>query len=195
MGRALPIPTFITDEAKFLWRLFKRPQGVGAIAPSSPRLARAMAMQIPQSTAGPVLELGPGTGVVTDAILARGVAAERVTAIEYDAEFAELVRRRFPHIRVVRGDAFDLARTLGDTEPFAAILSGLPLLNFPPDARARLLEQIFARLSPGAPFIQFSYGLKPPVPAPQGASVVRAAFIPFNLPPARVWVYRKSHGV
>jgi phosphatidylethanolamine/phosphatidyl-N-methylethanolamine N-methyltransferase len=192
MGRALPIPPFLVDEARFLLRLFKRPRGIGAIAPSSPRLARALAMQIPQND-GPILELGPGTGVVTEAILKRGIRPEQLTAIEYDPEFAEMVRRRLPRIRVIQGDAFDLERTLGNTPPFAAILSGLPLLNFPPAMRARLLEQIFARLSPGAPFIQFSYGLKPPVPAPDGASVVRAAFIPFNLPPARVWVYRKSH--
>jgi len=190
MGRALPIPTFITEEARFLLRLMARPRGIGAIAPSSPRLARALAMQIPQSN-GPVLELGPGTGVVTAAILARGIAPEHLTAIEYDSEFAEHIRRRFPRIHVIRGDAFDLQTVLGDTRPFAAILSGLPLLNFPPESRAELLAQIFARLAPGAPFIQFSYGLKPPVPAPSGVSVTRAARVLLNLPPARVWVYRK----
>jgi phosphatidylethanolamine/phosphatidyl-N-methylethanolamine N-methyltransferase len=191
MGRALPIPTFITDEARFLLRLLARPRGIGAIAPSSPRLARALAMQIPQGK-GPVLELGPGTGVVTEAILARGIAPEELTTIEYDPDFASLVKARFPRANVIRGDAFDLARTLGDTAPFAAILSGLPLLNFPPESRAQLLTQIFARLAPNAPFIQFSYGLKPPVPAPTGASVTRAAFVLFNLPPARVWVYRRT---
>jgi phosphatidylethanolamine/phosphatidyl-N-methylethanolamine N-methyltransferase len=161
---------------------------VGAVAPSSKALARAMVAQIP---AGPVLELGPGTGVITESILARGIAPEDLTLVEYDQRFAALLRQRFPGVRIVRGDAFDLARTLGATAPFQAIVSGLPLLNFPSSARAQLLDQIFARLAPGAPFIQFSYGLKPPVPAPQGARVQRAAFIPFNLPPARVWVYRK----
>ena len=141
MGRALPIPTFITEEARFLLRLLARPRGIGAIAPSSPRLARALAMQIPQNN-GPVLELGPGTGVVTEAILARGIAPEHLTAIEYDSEFAEQMRRRFPRIRVIRGDAFDLQTALGDARPFAAILSGLPLLNFPAESRAELLAQI-----------------------------------------------------
>jgi phosphatidylethanolamine/phosphatidyl-N-methylethanolamine N-methyltransferase len=191
MGRALPFPPFLVDQGRFLLRILRNPRNVGAVAPSSAALARAMAAQIPDGD-GPVLELGPGTGAITEAIIARGVAAERLTAIEFDADFAVLVQRRFPRAKVLRGDAFDLARTLGSAAPFSAILSGLPLLNFPPERRASLLAQIFAALAPGAPFIQFSYGLKPPVSAPQGARVVRAAFIPFNLPPARVWVYRQS---
>jgi phosphatidylethanolamine/phosphatidyl-N-methylethanolamine N-methyltransferase len=191
MGRALPNSAFLVDQARFLRRLIRQPRGVGAIAPSSAALARAMAAQIPAGD-GAILELGPGTGIVTEAILARGIAPERLTTIEYDAEFAALVARRFPHIRVVRGDAFDLAKTLGATAPFAAIVSSLPLLNFPSEQRAQLMTQIFARLAPGAPFIQFSYGLRPPVPPPSGANVTRAARILFNLPPARVWVYRKD---
>ncbi|HUO92047.1 MAG TPA: methyltransferase domain-containing protein [Rhizomicrobium sp.] len=148
-----------------------------------------MAAQIPH---GPVLELGPGTGVITEAVLARGTAPGALTLIEYDPHFANLLRTRFPGVTVIRGDAFDLARTLGQAQSFAAVVSGLPLLNFPREARASLLQQIFARLQPGAPFVQFSYGVKPPVPAPEGASVTRAAFIAFNIPPARVWVYRKT---
>lgn len=191
MGRALPFPAFLVDQGRFLFRLLRNPRNIGAVAPSSAALARAMAAQIPNG-GGPVLELGPGTGAITAAILAGGIDASRLTAVEYDADFAALLRQRFPSINVVEGDAFDLAITLGPTQPYAAILSGLPLLNFAPERRARLLTEIFARLAPGAPFIQFSYGLKPPVPAPHGAQVARTAFIPFNIPPARVWVYRKS---
>lgn len=193
MGRSLSIPTFLVDQGRFLLRLARQPRGVGAIAPSSPALARAMAAQIGDTNA-PILELGPGTGVVTEAILARGVAPERLTSIEYDAEFAQLVARRFPRVNVVRGDAFDLARTLGNPRPasFAAIVSSLPLLNFDPAQRASLMREAFALLAPRAPFIQFSYGLKPPVTPPKGIGVRRAAQIVVNLPPARVWVYRKS---
>lgn len=191
MGRALPIPTILIDEGRFLWRLLKRPKGIGAVAPSSGTLARALAQQLPD-TRGPVLELGPGTGVVTEAILARGLAADALTTIEYDPEFARLVAEKFPGVHVIRGDAFDLARTLGPSSPaqFSAIVSGLPLLNFPVNERAQFITQALARLAPGAPFIQFSYGMHPPVPPPGGASVTRAAFVALNIPPARVWVYR-----
>jgi phosphatidylethanolamine/phosphatidyl-N-methylethanolamine N-methyltransferase len=103
------------------------------------------------------------------------------------------LKARFPLVRVIQGDAFDLVRTLEAHEfaPFAAIVSGLPLLNFPHAARKSLMDGALARLAPGAPFIQFSYGLHSPVAPPAGYSVLRAAFVLANVPPARVWVYRK----
>lgn len=192
MVRALSIPTFLVDQGRFLLRLVRAPRGVGAVAPSSPALARAMASEI-ADIEGPILELGPGTGVVTEAILARGVAPARLTAIEYDAAFAQLVAQRCPGVNVVCGDAFFLTRTLGVSAPrFKAVVSSLPLLNFNPAQRTALLEEAFLLLKPGAPFIQFSYGVAPPIAPPRGASVTRAARILFNLPPARVWVYRIS---
>jgi phosphatidylethanolamine/phosphatidyl-N-methylethanolamine N-methyltransferase len=180
------------EHLHFLKGLIARPKNVGAIAPSSPALARAIARQVDPKADGPVLELGPGTGVVTEALIERGLAPTRITAIEYDPDFAKLVAGRFPGVRVVEGDAFDFPRTLNldANARFAAIVSGLPLLNHPPERRRLLLDAIFAHLAPGAPYIQFSYGLSPPVPAPPGATVKRAAFIMLNLPPARVWVYR-----
>lgn len=180
------------EHLHFLKGLLARPKNVGAIAPSSPKLARAIAREIDPNVEGPVLELGPGTGVVTEALIERGIAPERITAIEYDPEFAKLVQQRFPKVTVVRGDAFDLDRTLGSGEPYAAIVSGLPLLNHPVERRHALIEGALARLKPGAPYVQFSYGTKPPIPAPAGATVKRAALVLMNLPPARVWVYRRD---
>lgn len=179
------------DRIRFLARLIARPVHTGAVAPSSRALGRAMAAQVDPRNALPVLELGPGTGVVTEALLERGVVAEQLTAIEYDASFAELVHRRFPNVRVIQGDAFDLDRTLGPREPLAAVVSSLPLVNFAIATRQKLIEDIFSRLAPGAPFVQFSYRLRPPVLPPQGIAVRRAALIWLNLPPARVWVYRR----
>jgi phosphatidylethanolamine/phosphatidyl-N-methylethanolamine N-methyltransferase len=180
------------EHFQFLRGLIARPKNVGAIAPSSPVLARAIAAQIDPAISGPVLELGPGTGVITQALIARGIAPERITAIEYDADFAKMVAERFPGVNVVRGDAFDLERTLGSEQPFAGIVSGLPLLNHPPERRRMLIEGAMARLAPGASYVQFSYGLEPPVSAPAGTTVKRAAVIWRNLPPARVWVYRRA---
>jgi phosphatidylethanolamine/phosphatidyl-N-methylethanolamine N-methyltransferase len=181
-----------TEHLHFLKGLIARPKNVGAIAPSSARLARAIAAEVDPKVSGPVLELGPGTGVVTEALIQRGIAPERITAVEYDADFARLVQQRFPKVKVVRGDAFDLAKTLGDGEPFAAIVSGLPLLNHPVARRHALIEGALARLKAGAPYVQFSYGTRPPIPAPAGSTVKRTALILLNLPPARVWVYRRG---
>jgi phosphatidylethanolamine/phosphatidyl-N-methylethanolamine N-methyltransferase len=177
---------------QFLRGLIAQPKNVGAIVPSSPALARAIAAQIDPEIPGPVLELGPGTGVVTEALLARGIQPSRITAIEYDAHFAAMVAERFPGVNVVRGDAFDLERTLGSPVPFAGIVSGLPLLNHPPERRRMLIEGALARLAIGAQYVQFSYGWEPPIPAPAGTTVHRAALVWRNLPPARVWVYKKT---
>jgi len=176
----------------FLRGLIARPKNVGAIAPSSPALARAIAREINPALTGPVLELGPGTGVVTEALIESGIAPERITAIEYDPDFAALVQKRFPKVRVVRGDAFDLTKTLGSGEPFEGIVSGLPLLNHPVERRQALIKGALARLGPGATYVQFSYGTRPPIEPPAGATVKRAAVIWLNLPPARVWVYRRN---
>jgi phosphatidylethanolamine/phosphatidyl-N-methylethanolamine N-methyltransferase len=185
--------TELADNLRFLRALIARPKNIGAIFPSSPALATAIARQIDPRLTGPVLELGPGTGVVTKAILARGIAPERLTLVEYNEDFARHNAARFPGVCVIQGDAFDLAKTLGArfAQPFAAVVSGLPLLNFPIDLRRRLVDGALERLAPGAPFIQFSYGTHAPVVPPPGHSVVRAAMIWANLPPARVWVYRK----
>lgn len=95
---------------------------------------------------------------------------------------------------MVQGDAFDLERTLGNRhgEPYAAIVSGLPLLNFPVTLRNSYMAGLIDRLEHGAPVIQFSYGTQAPVEAPPGCSVNRAALIWANIPPARVWIYRKN---
>jgi len=182
------------DQLRFLARLAARPLHTGAVAPSSRALGRAMARQFDPRGDLPVLELGPGTGVVTEALLEHGVAPERLTAIEYDAGFAALVAKRCPGVRVIQGDAFDLDKTLGRTlgAPLAAAVSSLPLINFPMALRRALLEDIFARLAPDAPFVQFSYRFGPPVPPHAGITVGRAATVWLNLPPARVWVYRRG---
>lgn len=181
------------DNVRFLTRLITNPLHTGAVAPSSRALGRAMAAQIPIGSEGPILELGPGTGVVTRAILERGIAPERLTAVEYNEHFAAMVAARHPGVHVIVGDAFNLAKTLGAHahERYAAVISSMPLVNFPMALRASLIADIFARLEPDAPFVQFSYRLGSPVPPPPGATVTRAAFIAMNLPPARVWVYRR----
>ena len=183
----------MSDTLRFIGRLITQPRTVGAIAPSSGALARAMAAQIDPAGDGPVLELGPGTGVATGALIARGVSAERIMAIEFDPNFAQLVAQRYSGVKVISGDAFDLVKTLGGraTEPFIGAISGVPLLNHSMERRQVFLSGVLARLKPGAPYVQFSYGLHCPVAPPAGVSVTQAAFVLFNLPPARVWVYRR----
>jgi phosphatidylethanolamine/phosphatidyl-N-methylethanolamine N-methyltransferase len=181
----------MSDSLRFIGHMISRPKMVGAIAPSSRALARAIAAQI--DIAGTILELGPGTGVTTAALIARGAAPQRIVAVEFNPDFARLVAQRFPRVTVITGDAFDLATTLGTrfAEPFGAAVSGVPLLNHSMARRQLFLQGVLQRLKPGAPCVQFSYGLHCPVAPPADVTVVQTAFVLFNLPPARVWVYRK----
>lgn len=181
------------DDLRFGFQWAARPRSVGAIAPSGRQLARAMAMQVNPELPGAVVELGPGTGVITRALIARGIAEERLILVEFNREFAQLLRKRFPGARVLEGDAFALARQLRamDEPPLAAVVSGLPLFNQPMQRRLRLLAQALAVIDPRGAFIQFSYHLLPPVPPEAGDfDLSGTPRVWWNLFPARVWVYR-----
>jgi phosphatidylethanolamine/phosphatidyl-N-methylethanolamine N-methyltransferase len=185
----------LDDEVRFLSSWLQSPLKTGAVSPSSPALARAMAAEIDPGVPGPVVELGPGTGPVTEAILARGVAPERLIAVEFNPRFCRLVRKRFPGVQVVQGDGYALAETLGEIapHPLAAIVSSLPLMTRPMPVRLRTLSAALRLLRPGAPFIQFTYAMTAPIPPrPARYSLTASPRIWLNLPPARVWVYRAA---
>jgi phosphatidylethanolamine/phosphatidyl-N-methylethanolamine N-methyltransferase len=183
------------DETRFLRKLLENPRLTGAVAPSGPHLARAMARAAATGRDGLVIELGPGTGPVTKALIENGVARERLVLVEYDQGFCRLLGQRFHPARVVQGDAYDLPRTLAgfSGQKIAAIVSSLPLLNQPPPLRAKLIHDAFALMGPSGVFVQFTYGLKSPVPRQACVnrySAQSSAPIWRNLPPARVWTYR-----
>jgi len=182
------------DEARFLRSWLERPLVIGAVTPSGKILARTMASFVDPRIPGPIIELGPGTGPVTDALIRRGVAQERLVLIEFNPEFCQLLKRRFPKATIIQGDAYDLKETLGDIlkEPAAATVSSLPLFTKPMDQRMELLETAQGLMHPNAPFIQFTYAVVPPIPARSQTHRARASNrIWRNLPPARVWVYNK----
>ena len=185
----------VRQDTRFIKNWLGNPLKTGAIVPSSTELANEMASFVPLGTDLPVLEIGPGTGVVTQALLDHGVKPEKLVAIEYSADFCTLIRDKFPNIDVINGDGFNVQKTLSshfETKPrFAAIVSSLPLLNSPKDKRQELLAEVLELLD-GNPFIQFSYGLRAPVAAPRGVSVEKTPWITRNIPPARVFVYREQ---
>jgi phosphatidylethanolamine/phosphatidyl-N-methylethanolamine N-methyltransferase len=185
----------LADGARFLKTLVAAPRLTGAVAPSGRALARAMATATGSPSRGLIVELGPGTGPVTQSLLETGVAPERLVLIEYDAAFCRLLEQRFAQACVVQGDAYDLPRTLAPFvgQPIAAIVSSLPLLNQPPPRRAKLIHDAFALMAPSGKFVQFTYGLLSPIPREVCAgrySAVRSRPILLNLPPALVWTYR-----
>jgi phosphatidylethanolamine/phosphatidyl-N-methylethanolamine N-methyltransferase len=181
------------EDARFLRTWIEKPLQTGAVVPSGRFLARAMAAVVDPHACGPVVELGPGTGPVTEALLQRGVAPEKLILVEYNPDFCTLLRHRFPQVNVVQGDAYDLEKTLGRLAvPASAIVSSLPLLNRPVATRLALFEAAMALMAPDAPFVQFTYGVVPPIPTrAAGASAQGSQRIWLNLPPARVWTYRR----
>jgi len=184
----------LNNELRFLREWIREPAAVGAVVPTGKLVARAMASHLPLDNPLPVLELGPGTGAITAAILEHGVPADRLVAVEYSKQFHTYLTERFPGAHVIHGDAFNLTETLADTpwQRFSAVISGIPLLNFPKPVRIKLILDALALCEPGAPLIQFSYG--PRVPAPVGKSgltVESSRWLLKNVPPARVFVYRK----
>ena len=163
--------------------------------PSGRLLARTMAHYVDPYADGPVVELGPGTGAITNALIERGVDQKRLVLVEYNPGFCALLRDRYPQAKVVQGDAYTLRDTLWNVlgTPASAIVSGLPLVTKPMSTRLKLIRDAFAALAPGAPFVQFTYSVAPPIPKSlPGVSTEASERIWMNLPPARVWVYRKD---
>jgi phosphatidylethanolamine/phosphatidyl-N-methylethanolamine N-methyltransferase len=186
-------PLRLDDEMQFIRTWIEKPLSTGAVMPSSKALARTMARYVDPAASGPVIELGPGTGPVTEALVQHGVDPSRLILVEFNPDFCRLLRTRYPAATVVQGDAYRLRRLLTTyvTEPVAAVVSSLPLMTKPLRTRLRLISDVMALLTPNAPFVQFTYAMVPPIPkALSGITAQASELIWLNLPPARVWVYR-----
>jgi phospholipid N-methyltransferase len=179
------------DALSFFLVWLANPLRVGALAPSSPALADAITADITPESA-PVIELGPGSGVFTRSLIARGIAPDRLALIEEDAIFAARLRLLFPDALVLEMDA---AR-LSDVELFAGeragtVVSGLPLLLMPPKKVIAILESAFEHLRPGGVFYQFTYGRRSPVSRAIleriGLFATRVGATVANVPPAQVY--------
>jgi phosphatidylethanolamine/phosphatidyl-N-methylethanolamine N-methyltransferase len=186
--------------ALFLKRWLRRPLAMGAVVPSGRLLAEAMARATLSAMAGReghVVELGAGTGHVTKALLAAGIPADRLALVERDPELAAFLRRHFPGLRIVEGDAARLSRLLAanDVGRVAAVVSSLPLLSLPAEVVNGIVHGVFDTLPRGAALVQFTYGPSPPVPralrerlqlqASSGPRIWR------NVPPAVIWTFTR----
>ena len=188
-------PLRLDDEVHFIRSWIERPLATGAVTPSGRILARTMARYVEADLPGHVVELGPGTGPVTEALVEHGIDPARLILVEFNPRFCALLRARFPTATVLQGDAYRLREMLAGLlrQPLAAVVSGLPLFTKPLRMRLRLLRESLALLRPAAPFVQFTYAVVPPIPkALSGVHAEASERIWMNLPPARVWVYRKG---
>lgn len=188
-----------TSSLLFWRRYLRRPLGIGALAPSSASLARAMVRVLDPKPTDTVVELGPGTGVFTRQLLDHGMSPEKLILVELDGDFVRHLRMRFKGVTVVEGDARQLPHILqsrGDGQ-VPRILSGLPLRSMAAPMRAEIGRAMAGSLAPGGRLVQFTYFNAPPLPeaTPGELSVERASVVLRNLPPAFVWRYVKGANV
>jgi phosphatidylethanolamine/phosphatidyl-N-methylethanolamine N-methyltransferase len=185
-----------------LWAAWLRaPRRVGALMPSSVKLAAAMARQVPPGP-GLVVELGGGTGSITAGLLAAGIEPAALVVVERDPQLAQRLQRRFSQCRVLCGDAFRLPELLNDNgvhEPVKAVVSSLPLLSIAAVDRARLLRDVSRLMAGRGSMVQFTYGTRCPVPdrtlLRSKVTARRIARVWKNVPPASVWLFEPGNPV
>lgn len=196
----LPLKTRLLDEARFIKNWVDKPLLTGAISPSGRVLSAKMAAAVDLHGTDPIVELGPGTGPVTEALLARGIAPERLILIEFNPDFCKALSEKYPKVRVIEGDAYAMRETLAHhgIHKISGVVSSLPLLTRPEGLRLKLLIEAFDLMESTGAFVQFTYGLNSPIPLDDeeqqmvGLHANVSEIIWNNLPPARVWTYRPS---
>jgi phosphatidylethanolamine/phosphatidyl-N-methylethanolamine N-methyltransferase len=187
------------DAWTFFRQWLRNPRAMAALSPSSRQLARLMIEQLPER-ARHIVELGGGTGVITQALLEHGIEAPNLLVVELNEELHQLLRQRFPEVRVVCGDAQELKSIVAD-DGFAAgghvdaVVSGLGMLSMSRATQRAILSAVFAVMGPRGRFIQFTYGPASPLSrellGELGLQVQRAGVAWLNVPPATVYVYTR----
>jgi phosphatidylethanolamine/phosphatidyl-N-methylethanolamine N-methyltransferase len=193
------------DHWLFLSHFRKNPRTVGAIAPSSQRLARAMLDGVDLQPGVRVVELGPGTGAVTGEIARRLPDQARCLTIDIDPVFSARIGARWPHLESMCGraeDLFEIASSRG-LLPVDHIVSGLPFASLPSSSARAIVDAIARSLRPGGTFTTFQYVhaygfpsasmVRRTLTAMMGSQPTRA-LVMGNLPPALVlrWTNRAA---
>ena len=175
----------------FLSEIARAPRQMGTVWPSSPALAKAMARWLPADRSQFILELGPGTGIVTKQLFAAGLPENRLIAVEKSQRMTGFLQSKFPQATILNGDALELSTLLGDRK-VACVISSLPLKVFTPEEATRLTQQIESVLLPGHNWVQYSYQIVNGHAPSSSFHPVDSEIVWQNLPPAKVSVYR--HG-
>ncbi|WP_226780743.1 class I SAM-dependent methyltransferase [Oceaniglobus trochenteri] len=183
-----------SERAIFRRRLLSNPRQISAIAPSSRHLGAAMASGF-GPTSGRVVEFGPGTGSISRALLRAGLPPSHLTLFELDPELATYLQTALPPGVTIHNAPAQTAAETPDLHDVDGVVSGLPLLSIPESIVHDLVSAAFRILAPGAPFVQFTYGPRVPLPAETiaklGLRVERGERVLRNLPPARIYRFRR----
>jgi phosphatidylethanolamine/phosphatidyl-N-methylethanolamine N-methyltransferase len=193
-------PRSVTDndqpeELLFFRRWIANPLKVGALLPSSPALARLVARNVEIGPDDAVIEVGAGTGSLTEGLVNAGIPRERLFVIEIDTDMCAYLRKKFPQVQVIHGDASRLM----DIVPgrwhgkVSTVVSGIPMITLPFEAQQRLVRSWFSIVKPGGQMLQYTYSLISPIPEAKLDLTVRRCGMAFlNVPPASVFSYRRK---
>jgi phospholipid N-methyltransferase len=137
----------------------KKPGEIGAICPSSPRLAKTIISEIDIEKASNVVEIGPGTGIFTEAIIPNLRPDANFFVVELNSDLHSFFQKKFPEIKAYNNCASELAGIMKEekVESIDVIISGLPWASFPTELQHEVLGTIFDSLAPGGAFTTFAY--------------------------------------
>ena len=183
----------VTETELFFRQWLRSPKSMGSIIPSSMALARAVTRAVAWKPGQTVVELGAGTGAISQGLLEKGMPSEALMMIELDESLYDYLRNRFPGVRVVHGDATKLSEIVAEQgiDEVSTVVSGLPMVNMPFDFQHAIVTESMKSVRPGGYMLQYSYSPLSPIPAKKlgvRAEIVR--FVLRNLPPATVWRFR-----
>lgn len=171
----------------FFTELLKNPGAIGAVLPSSRALADAMARQLPVVGEGLIVELGAGTGSVTEALLESGIAPERLLIVERSPAFVQHLRDRYPEIKIVHGDATQLHALIPPNVVVDAIVSSLPLQSLATTEVSAVVKQWHRVLKAEGIVVQFTYNLRGLIKRNLDGFMEQTKCLVWkNIPPARV---------
>jgi phosphatidylethanolamine/phosphatidyl-N-methylethanolamine N-methyltransferase len=188
----------LANPLPFLRGWSRDPVAVGLPFASSYWTARRLAQAVLDAAipgSGPVLELGAGTGAVTEALIEAGCPVDRLVVVECDAELCDALAKRFAGLQILHGDALDLGGILAKARipSVGVVLSGLPMRVVSQEAATRCYAQAFRLMPSGGAIIQYTYGFRPPVDPDDAALKLDATFVGRewrNVPPMGIWSYR-----
>ncbi len=187
-------PAWSADWLHFC-RFLANPLKVGSVVPASDTVGRLIGALVRRKDHDLVVELGAGTGVITRAILAAGIPADRLVAIEVDSHMAKFLRSSLPGVLVIEGDAFDLVRILPQQigGKVGTVVCGISVAMLPYERQRELVAAALSVMPVNGQLLVFSYWLTSPLPAARlGLVCKKRAFTLRNFPPASVWVYERA---
>jgi phosphatidylethanolamine/phosphatidyl-N-methylethanolamine N-methyltransferase len=179
----------------FFRQWLRSPKSMGSVIPSSRYLAHAVADVVAWRPGQYIVELGGGTGAITQGLIDRGIPRDRLVVIELERALYEHLRLRLPGANVVQGDATRLHEILEQlgVDDVGTVISGLPMVGMPFEFQRAIIDQAFRVQRPGNFVLQYSYSPIVPIPARRlGIKAQLVRWVPLNFPPASVWLYRRT---